>query len=79
MISLPSVFLPRVFFAWHSANNIFVECPKENTRQIIWHSAKSQITVVNAGVVEAGSSQCLMVHVCLVVANCVSVCGNSDR
>jgi hypothetical protein len=40
------VFFYRWFFACHSIKRFFVECPKENTRQIIWHSVKSQIPIV---------------------------------
>jgi hypothetical protein len=38
--SLPSVFF-QVFFIF------FAECPKKNTWQTTWHSAKNWIPVVN--------------------------------
>jgi hypothetical protein len=52
--SLPSVknktlgkeFFCRVFYFTESFLSFFAECPKKNTRQRIWHSAKSQILVV---------------------------------
>jgi hypothetical protein len=43
--SVECFLLPRVF-SWHSGKSLFAECPKKNTRQIIWHSSKSQILVV---------------------------------
>jgi hypothetical protein len=36
----------RVFFVYQLAKNLFVEFPKNGTRQIIWHLAKSRISVV---------------------------------
>jgi hypothetical protein len=40
-------FFYRVFFVWQSAKNLFAQCLKKNTRQIIWLSAKSRIPVVD--------------------------------
>jgi hypothetical protein len=37
--------LPRVFCV-ALGKELFAECPKKNTRQRIWHSAKSKIPVV---------------------------------
>jgi hypothetical protein len=36
---------------------LFVECPKKNTRQRIWHSAKSQIPIVTVQIcISAGEN-----------------------